>query len=73
MEHKPVFDLQAIADIRPIDTLPPMSREQRLKRWIRSAGSRSEPRAAVPTTDRTPPETRAPGLSRREFTTDRSV
>ena len=34
MEHKPVFDLQAIADIRPVDTLPPMSREQRLKRWI---------------------------------------
>src|SRR5215204_7072250 len=34
MEHKPVFDLQAIADIQRVDTLPPMSREQRLKRWI---------------------------------------
>jgi len=34
MEHKPVVDLQAIADIQPVDTLPPMSREQRLKRWI---------------------------------------
>ena len=34
MEHKPVFDLQAIADIQPVDTLPPMSREQRLKHWI---------------------------------------
>jgi hypothetical protein len=34
MEHKPVFDLQAIADIQPVDTLPPMGREQRLKRWI---------------------------------------
>jgi hypothetical protein len=34
MEHKPVIELQAIADVQPVDTLPAMNREERLKRWI---------------------------------------
>lgn len=34
MEHKRVVDLQAIADVKPIEAAPPMSREERLERWI---------------------------------------
>ena len=34
MEHKPLVELQAIADVRFLDTQYRMSREQRLERWI---------------------------------------
>ena len=34
MEHKPVIELQAIADVRPIEAPRAMSREERLERWI---------------------------------------
>jgi hypothetical protein len=35
MEHRPLVELQAIADIRFSETQAPMTREQRLERWIR--------------------------------------
>jgi hypothetical protein len=34
MEHKPLVELQAIADVRFSETQAPMAREQRLERWI---------------------------------------
>jgi hypothetical protein len=34
MEHKPLIELQAIADVRFSETQTPMTREQRLERWI---------------------------------------
>ena len=34
MEHKPVVELQAIADVKRVETPPAMSREERLERWI---------------------------------------
>lgn len=34
MEHKKVVELQAIADVKPIDTPPAMNREERIERWI---------------------------------------
>jgi hypothetical protein len=34
MEHKPLVELQAIADIRFSETQTQMTREQRLERWI---------------------------------------
>jgi hypothetical protein len=34
MEHKPLVELQAIADVRFPETSPTMTREQRLERWI---------------------------------------
>jgi hypothetical protein len=34
MEHKPLVELQAIADVTFPETRAPMTREQRLERWI---------------------------------------
>ena len=34
MEHKPLAQLQALADVRPVEALLSMGREQRLRRWI---------------------------------------
>ena len=34
MEHKKVVELQAIADVKRIDTAPAMNREERIERWI---------------------------------------
>ena len=34
MEHRPLVELQAIADVRFPETATAMSREQRLERWI---------------------------------------
>ena len=34
MEHKPRVDLQAIADLSPVESRAPMSREERLARWV---------------------------------------
>ena len=34
MEHKPLLELQAVADVRVAEPAPPMTREQRLERWI---------------------------------------
>jgi hypothetical protein len=34
MEHKPLAELQAVADVKPIETSISMSREHRLSRWI---------------------------------------
>src|SRR5215210_2146480 len=34
MEHKPLVELQAIADLRFPETQTPTTREQRLERWI---------------------------------------
>ena len=33
MEHKPRVDLQAIADLSPVESRAPMSRDERLARW----------------------------------------
>jgi hypothetical protein len=34
MEHKPRVDLQAVADLSPVESRAPMSREERLVRWV---------------------------------------
>ena len=34
MEHKPLLELQAVADVKIAEPAPPMTREQRLERWI---------------------------------------
>jgi len=34
MEHKPLVELKAVADVKIAETAPPLSREQRLERWI---------------------------------------
>src|SRR5215208_1888343 len=34
MEHKPRVDLQAIADLSPVESRAPMSRDERLARWV---------------------------------------
>jgi hypothetical protein len=34
MEHKPLAELQALADVRPFEASTAMPREQRLKRWV---------------------------------------
>jgi hypothetical protein len=34
MEHKPRIDLQAVADLSPVESRAPMSREERLARWV---------------------------------------
>ena len=34
MEHKPRVDLQAIADLSPAESRAPMSRDERLARWV---------------------------------------
>ena len=34
MEHKPRVDLQEIADLSPVESRAPMSREERLARWV---------------------------------------
>jgi hypothetical protein len=34
MEHKPRIDLEAVADLSPAESQAPMSREERLARWI---------------------------------------
>ena len=34
MEHKPLAELQTIADVKIAEPTAPMSREQRLQRWI---------------------------------------
>ena len=34
MEHKPLAELQTIADVKIAEPTAPMSREQRLLRWI---------------------------------------
>jgi hypothetical protein len=34
MEHKPRVDLQAVADLSPVKSRAPMSREERLVRWV---------------------------------------
>ena len=34
MEHKPRADLEIAADLTPIDSRVPMSREERLARWV---------------------------------------
>ena len=34
MEHKPRVDLQAVADLSPVEGRAPMSREERLARWV---------------------------------------
>jgi hypothetical protein len=34
MEHKPLIELLATADVRFSETHTPMTREQRLERWI---------------------------------------
>jgi hypothetical protein len=34
MEHKPRVDLQVVADLRPVETRAPMTREERLARWV---------------------------------------
>ena len=34
MEHKSLAQLQALADVQPVETLASMGREQRLLRWI---------------------------------------
>jgi hypothetical protein len=34
MEHKPLAELQAVADVTIAEPAPPMTRQQRLERWI---------------------------------------
>src|SRR5215208_1480425 len=34
MEHKPRVDLQAVADLSPVESRAPMRREERLARWV---------------------------------------
>ena len=34
MEHKPRVDLQAVEDLSPVESRAPMSREERLARWV---------------------------------------
>ena len=34
MEHKPRVDLQAVADLSPVESRAPMSRDERLARWV---------------------------------------
>src|SRR4051812_44387125 len=34
MEHKPRVDLQAVADLSPVESRAPMSRDERLGRWV---------------------------------------
>ncbi len=34
MEHKPRVDLQDIADLSPVESRVPMSRDERLARWV---------------------------------------
>ena len=34
MEHKPRIDLQAVADLSPVESRVPMNREERLTRWV---------------------------------------
>jgi hypothetical protein len=34
MEHKPLAELQAVADVVIAEPAPPMTRQQRLERWI---------------------------------------
>jgi len=34
MEHKPLAELKAVADVKIGEPAPPLSREQRLERWI---------------------------------------
>ena len=34
MEHKPLFELQAVGNVTIAEPAPPMTREQRVERWI---------------------------------------
>jgi hypothetical protein len=52
MEHKPLAELQAIADITLPDTQTSMTREQRVERWIGLLRSEARAQGSLPSGDR---------------------
>ena len=42
MEHKPLSEMQALADVKVADFAPAMTREERLARWIKVLDTRPE-------------------------------